>query len=170
MLPANFSFGNRARASSDILPHIFQCVFFEAGNLSLADRNFLCHLHLRFPLKKPHLENMPLSGSQLIHRFGKGDIFNPALISILRILYLIHDKDCIPIIMEYRLIQRNRLLNGIQGQYHIFSRHLNIRSNFRNGRLSGKSIRKPLFCLQGFVGNIPQGKYLRTSPIIIGTA
>ena len=69
---------------------------------------------------------MLFSRRKLIHRLRERNIFNPFFVSILRILHLVHDEDCVPIIVENRFEEGNWFLDGIHGQYHILARYVNF--------------------------------------------
>ena len=81
---------------------------------------------------------MPFARRKFFHCFRERNVFDPFDIRVFAVLYLIHNVDCVPVIVKYRLVEGHRFLYGFQSHHHILSLCVHSLCDFRNRRFAQK--------------------------------
>ena len=127
--------------------------FFYAADLGLGDAYLLGDLHLGLAHVVAQGEYLLLAVGELFQGFLEGYLLEPVVVVAL-IADLIHDVDGIRAVAEHRLVEGQRLDDGLESQHDAFLIAIQLFGYLLYGRLAAEGVGQLLFHLHRVIGGV----------------
>mgnify|MGYP001638021807 CR=1 FL=1 len=114
----------------------FKRAFFQTAHLRLRDADFVGDLRLRPSVVEAQREDAPLALAELADGLRDGDFVQPLIVGVLVVLDLVQHIDRVAVVRIDRLVERNRVGDGIQRVDHLVFRPAQLFGNLGVGRLA----------------------------------
>ena len=129
-----------AEVSTPFLSHILfdggDGALFQAGHLGLGDADLGGDLHLGLALAEAEGQDAALAVVQAGDGILEGDVIQPVLIGTAVVPHLIHDAEGIAAVGVHRVVQADRVAEGIHGEHHLLAGDGEVLGDLLHGGLA----------------------------------